>query len=153
LSFRKQDRRVTCVSFSVWDDFGPGFVKLCAWFPYPGKVWVNGHECATRQAATAGVGFTALSNGFASCEDPSGLQALCDRLGPADIQDVLDRWLAVIPTPLTDADRQGGYCWELSMRQVEVCRTLVFHALAAPAPSSRRSCVTTSASTAPTRSS
>jgi hypothetical protein len=35
-SFRKQDRRVTCFSFSVWDDdFGPGFVKLCALVPLP----------------------------------------------------------------------------------------------------------------------
>jgi hypothetical protein len=34
--------------------------------------------------------------------------------------------MAVIPTPLTQADRAGGYWWELSMRQVEVSRTLVF---------------------------
>jgi hypothetical protein len=32
----------------------------------------------------------------------------------------------VIPTPFTDEDRQAGYFWELSMRQVEVSRTLVF---------------------------
>ncbi len=128
-SYHKQDRRVTCFYFYVWDDdFGPGFIKLCAWFPYPGKAWVNGHEWAKRQAAKAGIGFTALSNGFATCDDPSGLQAICDRLGPADIHAFFDRWLAVIPTPLTDADRQGGYWWELSMRQVEVSRTLVFDA-------------------------
>ena len=32
----------------------------------------------------------------------------------------------MIPTPFTAADRAAGYCWELSMRQVEVVRTLVF---------------------------
>ena len=32
----------------------------------------------------------------------------------------------MIPTPFTDADRAAGYFWELSMRQVEVSRTLVF---------------------------
>jgi hypothetical protein len=32
----------------------------------------------------------------------------------------------VIPTPFTAADRAAGYWWELSMRQVEVSRTLVF---------------------------
>jgi hypothetical protein len=31
----------------------------------------------------------------------------------------------VIPTPFTDEDRKAGYFWELSMRQVEVSRTLV----------------------------
>jgi len=34
--------------------------------------------------------------------------------------------MALIPTPLTREDRAGGYWWELSMRQVEVSRTLVF---------------------------
>ena len=128
-SFRKEDRRVTCFYFYVWDDdFGPGFVKLCAWFPYPGKVWVNGHEWAKRQAAKTRIDFTPLSNGFATCEDPAGLQEVCDRLGPEDIQGFADRWLDAIPTPLSERDKDGGYWWELSMRQVEVSRTLVFDA-------------------------
>ncbi|MFR9807450.1 hypothetical protein ACL02T_34980, partial [Pseudonocardia sp. RS010] len=60
--------------------------------------------------------------------DPAALQAICDRLGPATIDAFAQRWLAVLPRPLTDADRAGGYWWELSMRQVEVSRTLVFTA-------------------------
>jgi hypothetical protein len=31
-----------------------------------------------------------------------------------------------IPLPLDDADRDGGFWWELSMRQTETSRTLVF---------------------------
>jgi len=34
----------------------------------------------------------------------------------------------VIPVPFTPADRAAGYWWELSLRQVEVSRTLVFDA-------------------------
>jgi hypothetical protein len=75
-----------------------------------------------------GAGLTALSNGFATCEDPDRLQAICDPLGPAEIQAFLDRWLGVLPLPLTPADEAGGFWWELSMRQVEVSRTLVFDA-------------------------
>jgi hypothetical protein len=128
-SFRKEDRRVTCLYFYLWDDdFGPAFIKLCAYFPYPGKVWVNGHEWAKRQAAKAGIAFTALSNGFAACEDSERLQAICDRLGPNQILAFFERWLRVIPRPLTREDRAAGYWWELSMRQVEVSRTLVFDA-------------------------
>jgi hypothetical protein len=63
---------------------------------------------------------------FASCTRPDRLQAICERLGPADIQAFFDRWIITIPTPFTTADRQAGYFWELSMRQVEVSRTLVF---------------------------
>jgi hypothetical protein len=128
-AFAKADRRVSVYYFYVLDrDFGPGFVKLCSYFPYPAKVWVNGHEWAKRQATTAGVAFTELANGFASCDDPAALQAICDRLGPADLQRFFDRWLARIPTPLGLADQAAGYWWELSMRQVEVSRTLVLDA-------------------------
>ena len=40
-SFPKADRRVTCYYFYLWDDdFGPAFVKICAYFPYPAKIWL-----------------------------------------------------------------------------------------------------------------
>jgi hypothetical protein len=128
-SFAKAERRVTCYYFYVWDQrWGPGFIKVCAYFPYPVKVWLNGHEHAKRAAATAGVGFTELSNGFASAGNPAALQAICDRLGPCDIQAFFDRWVSRLPLPLTPADRAAGYWWELSLRQVEISRTLVFDA-------------------------
>ncbi len=76
----------------------------------------------------AGIGFTALSNGFASCEDPEALQEICDRLGPGTIGVFFQRWMARLPLPLTDYDADAGYWWELSMRQIEVSRTLVFDA-------------------------
>ncbi len=92
-SFGKAERRVTCYYFYLWDaDFGPAFIKICAYFPYPAKVWLNGHEWAKRQAAKAGIAFTALSNGFAASSDPAGLQAICDRLGPGTISVFLERW-------------------------------------------------------------
>src|SRR6266581_3488283 len=93
--FEKADRRVSCYYFYVWDaEFGPGFIKICSYFPYPIKVWVNGHEWAKRQAAKQGVGFTELANGFATTDDPERLQAICDALGPTQIQAFFDRWTA-----------------------------------------------------------
>jgi hypothetical protein len=128
-SFAKADRRVTCYYFYVWDeDFGAAFVKVCCYFPYPSKIWINGHEWAKRQATKAGIGFTALSNGFATCDDPVALQAICDRLGPGVIRVFCERWWARLPLPLTAADRAAGYWWDISMRQVEVSRTIVFDA-------------------------
>ena len=53
--FVKEERRVGMYYFYVLDpEFGPGFIKICTYFPYPAKVWVNGHEWAKRQAATSG---------------------------------------------------------------------------------------------------
>lgn len=126
-NFVKADRRVSCFYFYILDEqFGPCFLKLCAYFPYPVKLWCNGHEWAKRQATKNGLRFTPFYNGFASCEDPTALQALCDRLGPTAIRSLLERWVRRIPRPLTDRDRIAGYWWDLSMRQIEVSRTLVF---------------------------
>jgi hypothetical protein len=128
-SFAVSQRRVTCYYFYLYDDdFGPAFIKVCAYFPYPMKVWLNGHEWAKRQAAKAGIGFTELSNGFATATDAAALQAICDRLGPGAIRVFAERWWSILPLPLTEHDRAAGYWWELSMRQVETSRTLVFDA-------------------------
>ena len=127
--FTKTDRRVSCYYFYLWDaDFGSALVKVRTYFPYPAKVWLDGHEWAKRQAARVGIGFTELSNGFAACDDPTGLQTVCDRLGPGAINVFLQRWWAQLPLPFTDADRDAGYWWETSMRQIEVARTVVFDA-------------------------
>jgi hypothetical protein len=126
-SFTKEQRRVSVFYVYIFDEqMGPGFIKICTYFPYPVKVWLNGHEWAKRQAAAAGIGFTALSNGFASCDDPDALQQICDRFGPGTVQVWFERWMARIPLPLTYADRDAGFWWELSMRQIETSRTLVF---------------------------
>ena len=71
--------------YAVDADFGPFFLKFCSYFPYNAKLCLNGHEWAKRQAAKAGIAHTALDNGFATCADPAAVQAICDRLGPAQI--------------------------------------------------------------------
>jgi len=125
--FVKEERRVSASYFYVHDrEFGAGFIKICSYFPYPAKVWLNGHERAKRQAGREDLSYASLANGFAACPEPARLQAICDRFGPSDAQAFFDRWTAVIPVPFTAADRAAGYWWELSMRQVEVSRTLVF---------------------------
>jgi hypothetical protein len=126
-SFTREQRRVSVFYVYIFDQqMGPGFIKICTYFPYPIKAWVNGHEWAKRQALAAGIGFTALSNGFAACDDPAALQQICDRFGPGTVRVWFERWMARLPLPLTDADREAGFWWELSMRQIETSRTLVF---------------------------
>jgi hypothetical protein len=45
--YAKADRQVTAYYFYVVDEvFGPAFVKVCAYFPYPVKMWLNGDEYA-----------------------------------------------------------------------------------------------------------
>ena len=117
--------------YCVDADFGPFFIKFCTYFPYTAKLCINGHEWAKRQAARAGIGFEALDNGFASCQDPGALQALCDRLGPPDIGALLDKWLGILPHPFTADDIAAGYRYELSILQAEFSLTQVLDAPAA----------------------
>ena len=56
------------------------------------------------------------------------LQVLCDRLSAAKLQAFFNYWITRIPCPFTRVDRLAGYWWQLSMRQVEVSRTLVLDA-------------------------
>src|SRR3954468_2060003 len=111
--------------YAVDADFGPFFLKFCSYFPYNAKLCLNGHEWAKRQAAKAGIAHTALDNGFATCDDPAALQAICDRLGPAQIQALLDKWLQILPSAFTAADRDAGYRYDISILQAEFSLTQV----------------------------
>jgi len=107
-------------------EWGPAFWKTNAYAPFPVWIYLNGHEWAKRQLAKAGVGFTALDNGFAWCEDPVLLQRVCDRLGPGAVTGFFWRWQARLPSPFTRADLRAGYVYELAFRQFEVSDTRVF---------------------------
>ena len=108
------------------EEFGPAFVKVCSYAPWGLKLCLNGHEWAKRQLEKRGVGYEALDNGFFCCDDPAQLQAVCDELGPEDIEQFLRRWLERLPLPLSAADRQAGYDYRLSIWQLEVSLTQIF---------------------------
>src|SRR6476469_4145406 len=112
------------------------------------KIWVNGHEWANRQATKAGIGFTELSNGFASCADPAALQAICDRLGYGAIRVFAERWWSILPVPLTEHDRAAGYWWSYQCGRWRPRAPWCSTHRATPAGSSRRWSPTTSTSAA-----
>ena len=106
-------------------EFGPFFLKFSSYFPYGAKLCFNGHHWAQRQAQQAGIAFTALDNGFLECDDPEGLQRICERLSAAKIDAFFRRWLARLPHPFTGADRRAGYRYQLSILQAEFSLTQV----------------------------
>jgi hypothetical protein len=125
--FSRQTVAVNHYSFYLHDpEWGPAFLKIGTYLPYPVKLCLNGHEWAKQQLRQAGLAFESLDNGFLSCADPGRLQRICDRLGPADVRRFFDRWTARLPWPLTPADRAAGYRHQLSLWQVEVSLTQVF---------------------------
>jgi hypothetical protein len=109
--------------YCVDADFGPFFIKFSTYFPFTAKLCLNGNEWAKRQAAKAGIEFTALDNGFAAVADVHRLQQICDSLGPAHIDALLRKWLRILPNPFTDEDQAAGYRYELSLLQSEFSLT------------------------------
>lgn len=125
--FSRQSVAVNHYYFYVQDpEWGPAFLKLGTYLPYPIKLCLNGHEWVKQQLRRAHIGFESLDNGFLACANPTRLQAICDQLGPADVQAFFDRWTARVPSPLTAADRAAGYTHRLALQQVEVSLTQVF---------------------------
>ena len=125
--FSRQPVAVNHYYFYVQDpEWGPAFLKLGTYVPYPIKLCLNGHEWVKQQLRRAHVSFDSLDNGFLACTDPAQLQAVCDQLGPADVQAFFDRWTARLPSPMTTDDRAAGYTHRLALQQVEVSLTQVF---------------------------
>ena len=90
-NFSRQAVAVKHFYFYVHDrDWGPAFLKIGTYVPYPVKLCLNGHEWVKQRLRRQRVRFTSLDNGFLACPDPAALQAACDALGPADVQAFFD---------------------------------------------------------------
>jgi len=125
--FSRQSVAVNHYYFYVQDrDWGPAFLKIGTYLPYPVKLCLNGHEWVKQRVRHQRVRFESLDNGFRTAANPTALQAACDALGPTDIQAFFDRWSRRLPWPLTAADRAAGYDHRLTIGQLEVSLTQVF---------------------------
>ena len=112
--------------YAVDAEFGPFFLKFCSYFPYNGKLCVNGHEYVKRQLERQGIAFEALDNGILSCADPERLRAICRQLTAERLEALARKWLARLPHPFTAADRLAGMRYQLSILQAEFSLTQVF---------------------------
>ena len=107
-------------------EWGPAFIKIGSYAPYPIKICLNGHEWAKRQLHARRLRFTALDNGFLHCARPDVLQGVCDSLDATAIERFFARWQQHIPFPLTAAHAARGFTYQLSILQAEVSLTQVF---------------------------
>ncbi len=126
-SFSRQSRVPDSWYFYLWDhEWGPVFFRLCAYAPYPLYLSANGHEWLKRQLEVRGVGYEDLDNGLRAVEDPELAVRLARSLAAGHLKRLIARWLPVLPSPLTDADRAAGFDWAFSVRQMEISDTRVF---------------------------
>ena len=125
--FTRQSVAVNHYYFYVQDpEWGPAFVKIGTYLPYPIKLCLNGHEWVKQHLRRAKIPFTSLDNGFLSCADPARLQTICDQLGPRDLQQFFDRWSHRLPWPLRAEDRAAGFDHRVTICQLEISLTQIF---------------------------
>lgn len=111
--------------YCVDEDFGPFFLKFCSYFPYNGRLCINVHHWAQRQAAREGHRFEVLDNAFGTMDDADAIQEICDSFDGRHIRALLDKWMTILPNPFTDEQRAAGYDYELSILQAEFSLTQV----------------------------
>ena len=111
--------------YGLDEDFGPFFLKFSSYFPFTGRLCLNGHEYVKRQLAKEGIAYQALDNGILRCANPQRMQAIADGLDAAKIDAFLRKWLARLPHPFSAADQAAGYRYDLSILQAELSLTQV----------------------------
>jgi hypothetical protein len=125
--FTRQSVAVNHYYFYLQDPaWGPAFIKIGTYVPYPIKICLNGHEWVKQQLRHQRIRFESLDNGFLSCPNPVALQAACDALGPRDIQRFFDRWSHHLPWPLRPEDRAAGFDHRVTLCQLEISLTQIF---------------------------
>ena len=125
--FSRQSVAVNHYYFYVHDrDWGPAFIKIGTYLPYPVKLCLNGHEWVKQRLNRLRIPFQSLDNGFFSCADPTALQTACDAIEGNDVQSFFDRWSHRLPWPMTPQDRAAGYDHRLAICQLEISLTQVF---------------------------
>ncbi len=106
---------------------GRMFVRVCPYFPFNIRVWINGHDWLASQMKQEGIAFRRRDNCFLDCANPQRLQELSDAFSPQDIRALIDPWMAQLVPFFTAEERAVGYRHQLYMAQVEYCHNLVFH--------------------------
>ena len=111
--------------YAVDEDFGLFFLKYSSYFPYGAKLCFNGHEWLKRQLAKEGIAYESLANGILSCENPTRMQELANRLTPQRIERFLRKWQHRLPCPFRKSEQAAGYRYDVSMCQVEFALTQI----------------------------
>jgi hypothetical protein len=66
--------------------WGRMFVRVCPYFPFSARVYLNQHHWLARRMLAEGITFRQCTNAFLQCRDPPRLQALAEALTDRDLR-------------------------------------------------------------------
>jgi len=106
---------------------GRSFLRVCPYFPFNARFWMNGHDWLARRLRAEGIAFQQCDNAFSHCADPERLQQLADAFSPEDITAAVDPLLQQYIPYFSNDDRRDGLRHRWFMAQIEYCHNLIFH--------------------------
>jgi hypothetical protein len=128
--------RIEVVTRFVWQyyfylrdaDWGRMFLRICPYFPFNTRVYVNQHERLARQLEAERISFQQAGNAFVAGAAPTRLQQLADGLTTGDLETTVQHWLGeLVPFYTTqDPRRTSDYMYRLFVNQAEYCTNLIF---------------------------
>jgi hypothetical protein len=122
-----QQRYVNLYYFYLHDpQCGRMFLRICPYFPFNLRVWLNGHNWLACRWRQEGIAFEQHDNLFVACAAPGRLQELSDAFAPADVVAPVETWLSRLLPFYSAAERQQGLRHQLYLTQVEYCHNLLF---------------------------
>jgi hypothetical protein len=120
-------RWVNLYNFYINDaNCGRLFIRICPYFPFHIRFWMNGHNWLACQLQREGIAFHKRDNTFVACANPKRLQELADSFAPQHIRAAIEPWLQRLLPFFTEEERQI-YRHQFFMSQMEYCHNLVFH--------------------------
>jgi DNA-binding transcriptional ArsR family regulator len=120
-------RWVIQYNFYVNDrQWGRMFVRLCPYFPFSARVYLNQHHWLAQHLRTERIDFQQCANAILKCRAPERLQELADSLTARDLTTCGEKWLARFTPFFTARERTDAGCrHRLFFAQVEYCDNLV----------------------------
>src|SRR5512140_578664 len=112
--------------------FGRMFVRVCPYFPFPARVYLNQHYWLAKRMREEGIRFHQCANAFVSCSNPRRLKQLADSLLPYDLITCGQKWLTCLVPFFTAKERASTACQHrLFLSQIEYSDNLIFRRRAA----------------------
>lgn len=113
-------------------DFGRMFVRVCPYFPFAARIYINQHHWLAHRMRQEGIRFRQCANAFVRCSNPKRLQQLADALLPYDLITCAQKWLTCLVPFFTAKERASTACQHrLFLSQIEYSDNMVFRRRAA----------------------
>jgi hypothetical protein len=112
--------------------FGRMFVRVCPYFPFAARIYINQHFWLANRMRHEGIRFRQCANAFVRCSDPKRLQQLADSLLPYDLIRCGQKWITCLIPFFTAKERASIACQHrLFLSQIEYSDNMVFRRRAA----------------------